>query len=97
MPQIVIASRLSDGRTVFLARNGRWAEFIQEGALAQTTDESAEILRTAQEAERRQEIVEPYLIEVIVDFGAVRPVETREAIRAAGPTIRRDLGKQAEA
>ncbi len=97
MPQIVIASRLSDGRTIFLARNGRWVEFIQDSAIAQTTDESEELLRTAQEAERRQEIVDPYLIEVVVDSGAVRPVETREAIRSAGPTIRRDLGKQAEA
>jgi len=27
--------------------------------------------------------------------GRVRPVEERELIRAAGPTIRRDVGKQA--
>ena len=97
MPQIVIASRLTDGRAVFLARNGRWVEFIQDSAVVKTTDESEEILRMAQEAERLQEIVDPYLIEVVVEAGAVRPVETREAIRAAGPTIRRDLGKQAEA
>jgi hypothetical protein len=31
-----------------------------------------------------------------VDGSTVVPVKTREAIRAAGPSARRDLGKQAD-
>ncbi|TIX08984.1 MAG: DUF2849 domain-containing protein, partial [Mesorhizobium sp.] len=35
------------------------------------------------------------LIDVTVVDGLVEPVRLREKIRAAGPTIREDLGKQA--
>jgi hypothetical protein len=39
--------------------------------------------------------VNPYLFEVREEAGGIGPVEEREVIRSAGPTIRRDLGKQA--
>jgi hypothetical protein len=32
---------------------------------------------------------------VKLDSGSLKPVKQREIIRAAGPTVRRDLGKQA--
>ena len=41
-------------------------------------------------------MVNPYLFEVRVNGEAIVPVKTREAIRAAGPSARRDLGKQAD-
>ncbi|RWH08821.1 MAG: DUF2849 domain-containing protein, partial [Mesorhizobium sp.] len=41
------------------------------------------------------EVVDVNLIDVTVINGAVEPVRLREKIRAAGPTIRTDLGKQA--
>ena len=37
-----------------------------------------------------------YAVPVEIRNGHVVPKALREAIRAAGPTIRRDLGKQAE-
>lgn len=96
MPQAVIASRLRDGRAVFLDRNGRWVEFIQDSRIAQSEPEGEEMMESARRSEERQEIVDPYLIDVVVDGGAVRPVLNREIIRAAGPTIRTDLGRQAK-
>ncbi|WP_292016317.1 DUF2849 domain-containing protein, partial [Mesorhizobium sp.] len=41
------------------------------------------------------EVVDVNLIDVTVVDGLVEPVRLREKIRAAGPTIREDLGKQA--
>ena len=42
------------------------------------------------------EVVDVNLIDAEVVDGVVEPVRLREKIRAAGPTIRGDLGKQAE-
>jgi hypothetical protein len=70
--------------------------FIQESRIAHTTEEDEEIMQIAQESESRQEVVDAYLVDVEAEHGTVRALHHREAIRAAGPTIRRDLGKQAE-
>ena len=43
------------------------------------------------------QVIGPYLIDIADDDGAVRPLHYREAIRSKGPTVRLDLGKQAEA
>ena len=40
-------------------------------------------------------MVAPYLFEVRVLNGAIRPVKEREIIRAAGPTVHKHTGKQA--
>ena len=40
-------------------------------------------------------VVDPYAIVVEERNGHLAPKALREAIRATGPTIRRDLGKQA--
>jgi hypothetical protein len=40
--------------------------------------------------------VTPYLFDVVLDKGTVKPVREREIIRSLGPTIRTDLGKQAK-
>ena len=43
----------------------------------------------------RNEFVAPYLFEVREEAGVIRPVKEREIIRAAGPTVNPNLGKQA--
>jgi hypothetical protein len=52
-------------------------------------------LAAAEAFVRDRIVVNPYLFDVRVDGAGVRPVEEREIIRAAGPTVRLDLGKQA--
>ncbi|MEL0150564.1 MAG: DUF2849 domain-containing protein [Parvibaculales bacterium] len=42
-------------------------------------------------------VLEPYLFEVLEAGRVYKPASVRETIRAAGPTVRLDLGKQAEA
>ena len=41
-------------------------------------------------------VVGPYLMDVAAENGVPRPISNREVIRARGPTVRLDLGKQAE-
>ena len=50
----------------------------------------------AKEDEGQNLVVDPYAVAVEIRNGHVVPKALREAIRAAGPTVRRDLGKQAE-
>ena len=52
-------------------------------------------LKQAAEWIRKREVVAAYLFDVKVEKGAIVPVKAREIIRAAGPSVRTDLGKQA--
>ena len=102
MAQIVIASDLADGRVVFLAKGSEaravvWGRLIDESAVAEDAAAAAELLAWAEaDAGDRHEVVDPYLIDVEAREEGLRPTKYREEIRCLGPTIRRDLGKQAE-
>ncbi len=95
MSQIVIANRLTDGRVVFLADGESWASDVDDARVAEPGEGAEALLAEAQRLEAQQQVVGAELIDVEVDGGHVRPTKYREAIRAAGPTNRPDLGKQA--
>jgi hypothetical protein len=92
MAQVLTANRLSDGEVVYLAADGTWIGRIEGAQVLTTEAEGAAALATGAEAERTQQIVHAYLFDITP---AKKPVKMREIIRAAGPTVRRDLGKQA--
>ena len=96
MMQVVIANRLRDGLVAFLAIDGGWAHFIEDARVAQTESEAEQMQTLADQAVADNEIVDPMLIDVERNGDGLRPIKLREAIRAQGPTIRLDLGKQAE-
>jgi hypothetical protein len=91
MAQVLTANRLGDGEVVYLAADGAWVESIDR-AQPLTGAEAEAALAAGQAAEREQKVVHAYLFDITPDR---RPVKMREIIRAAGPTVRRDLGKQA--
>jgi hypothetical protein len=93
MAQMIIANRLSDGRTVFLAAPGRWVEPIDGGCLLDTTAAQA-LLVAAKADEAANVVVEPYLIEVDEQR---RPLAWREQIRAEGPTVLTGAGAEGAA
>ena len=95
MPQVLTANRLLDGEVVYLASDGAWVEELASAAVIATKAEGEAALATGIEAERHQKIVHAYLFDVIDAGVPLRPVKQREVIRAAGPTVRSDLGKQA--
>jgi len=73
---------------------------LEEAALpfvdpAREVPDAAAALARASQDVAASLIVDPYAIEVELRNGHYAPKALREAIRAAGPTVRRDLGKQA--
>lgn len=102
MDQVVIANRLSDGLVVFLAAapgapRGEWMLRLEQASVAADAARAEELLGLGvASARERHEVVEPYLIEVERTASGLRPTKYREVIRALGPTVRRDLGKQAD-
>jgi hypothetical protein len=97
MLQVLTANRLSDGEVVYLGAAGGWVEGLDGALLLGSPAESDAALAKGATAEAEQKIVNAYLFDV-TDTGASRkPVKMREIIRATGPTVRRDLGKQARA
>jgi len=95
MDGMVTANRLSDGVVVFLDAAGAWSEDFHRGAVLADEAAKAAALQTAAATERANLVVGSYWIALETRGGHLAPKELREAIRASGPTNRRDLGKQA--
>jgi hypothetical protein len=94
--QLVTANRLRDGIAVFLTRSGEWSERIDDAALALEPQAAAAFEARAKQAEKANLVTGPYLIDAERRDGGVRASHIRERMRALGPTVRLDLGKQAE-
>lgn len=94
---VATANRLGDGLVVYLAADGSWSERLAEGRVAADETVRAELEARAEAAAAAHFVIAPYLIEVRDEDGVMRPVQYREEIRARGPTVRPDLGKQAAA
>jgi hypothetical protein len=94
--QLVTANRLRDGIAVFMTRSGAWSEVIDEAVLALEPQAAAALEARAKEDERKTLVTGAYLIDAERLNGRVRASHIRERMRALGPTVRLDLGKQAE-
>ena len=94
--QIVTANRLTDGVVVYLDDKGAWSERVEDARVARAQEDGTALLASAETPEHAVRIVGPYLMDVAADGHAPRPISNREVIRARGPTVRLDLGKQAE-
>jgi hypothetical protein len=95
MPEVITANRLTDGVVVFQTADGSWTEDFKRAVALPDPQATADALKRAKQDEANNVLVEPYAIVVEERNGHLAPKALREAIRAAGPTTRRDLGKQA--
>ncbi|AWK87078.1 DUF2849 domain-containing protein [Azospirillum thermophilum] len=93
----ITANRLRDGTVVFLGPDGRWVEALDEAALFDEAAAEPALAAAKAKAEREQFGVDIYAFDVAVGADGRLPVKMRERIRALGPTVRTDLGKQAAA
>jgi hypothetical protein len=93
--KVAAANRLTDGEAVWLSRDGVWAETIQAAEVAADKQAEVELERIANAAVAANQVVDLELIDVELVDGSIVPLRLRERIKAAGPTIRPDLGKQA--
>lgn len=95
MKHAISANRLTDGVVVFFAA-GRWVERLADASLYAEKAELETALEQARQDERRNVVVEAYAFDVQEGPQGPRAGHLREAIRAAGPTVHRDHGKQAQ-
>lgn len=91
MAQKLTANRLIDG-TVLYWKGGDWTESLAEADLFESAEAAEAAVAAAKDFVARNVVVNPYLIDMKGD----RPVKEREIIRALGPSVRKDVGKQAE-
>jgi hypothetical protein len=94
--QIMTANRLRDGDAVFLTRAGIWSEKIDDAALVQEPQATAALEARAADDVKATLITGQYLIDAERLDGKIRATLIRERIRTLGPSVRLDLGKQAE-
>jgi hypothetical protein len=94
--KVLTANRLGDGAVVFLTHNGRWVEAIDAAVVALEPLSADALAKRGLDAEALNLVTGSYLVEVERRDGRVRPLHIRERIRTLGPTVRGDLGKQAE-
>ncbi|PVB59455.1 DUF2849 domain-containing protein [Labrenzia sp. 011] len=95
--KVITANRLLSGEVVWLGDGGRWVERVTLARIFEGKEAVAEGLAQGMASKDRQEVVDVYELDVTVEGGVIVPVRLREKIRAAGPTIHPDLGKQAQA
>jgi hypothetical protein len=92
--QMLTANRLRDGDVVYRKGDG-WVLMLAEGDVYSDQANAEAALAAANAELVRNEFVAPYLFEVREEGGQIRPVKEREIIRAAGPTVHPNTGKQA--
>ena len=91
--QALTANDLLTGEPVF--RTGpTWAPRLPDADLYDAPEPAAAALDAAK-AEVLT-VVDPYLIDCVMEGAVAVPVSYRERVRALGPTIHPDMGRQAE-
>lgn len=93
-PQMLTANRLVDGDVLYW-KAGDWVLSLREADVFADAKDADAALAAAQKYVADNVVVNPYLFDVKTDAKGIHPVKEREIIRAAGPTVRDDLGKQA--
>ncbi|MGI6854753.1 DUF2849 domain-containing protein [Mesorhizobium sp. 1B3] len=93
--KVLTANRLIDGEAVWFAVDRSWAETIGRAEVASDKETEGRLEAIGKTAHDNNEVVDVNLIDVELIDGVPVPIRLRERIRAAGPTNRSDLGKQA--
>lgn len=93
--KVLTANRLIDGEAVWFAVDRSWGETIDRAEVATDKEAEARLEAVGRAAHENNEVVDVSLIDIELVDGVPVPTRLRERIRAAGPTNRSDLGKQA--
>ncbi len=93
--QVLTANRLRGGDVVYW-QGGSWVGGLEASQVFSTKAEAETALTAARQFVADNVVVNPYLFDVRVEADGIYPVKEREIIRAAGPSVHCDIGKQAE-
>jgi hypothetical protein len=97
LPAILIANDLIEGDVVFLGPQ-TWERSYRKAQIVHAAAEADALLARAALDVKANRVVDVYLAQVAINAaGEPVPVHYRERMRTLGPTVRPDLGKQAEA
>lgn len=96
MTKIVTANDLKTGVALYLSETMGWTPRVNEAAVSKTPEEEAALLEKAKKDEHENLVINPALIEVRLEGQKIVPVQWKELIRSRGPTVRTDLGYQAD-
>lgn len=94
--KVLTANRLTDGEAVWLSASGDWQDGIDDALVARHDEAVAALENAGKVAIRSNLVVDVNVIDVEERGQHLYPVRLRERIRLTGPTVRLDLGKQAE-
>lgn len=94
--KVLTANRLADGTCVWLGASGTWLEGIDGALVARHPEAVAALEEAGRQARKDNLVLDVEVIDVEERSGRLYPLRLRERIRLAGPTVRTDLGKQAE-
>jgi hypothetical protein len=96
LPVILVANDLLDGDVVYAAAAG-WTRDPRLARLAHDDAEADALERFGASEFLHAHVVDPYLVDVKPGAdGVPAPRHYREALRMRGPSVRSDLGKQAD-
>ena len=93
MTQALTASDLLTGEPVF-RRGDLWVARLPEADVYAEAEAAARALDLAKT--EATVVVDPYLIDCVMEGEVAVPISYRERVRALGPTVHPDMGKQAE-
>jgi sulfite reductase (NADPH) hemoprotein beta-component len=94
-PQILIASDLKEGEVVFLG-DSRWERDHRRAKIALDPEAAAALEAFGKAEIAKNHVVDVYLADVEISAdGVATPLHYREKMRVKGPSVRPDLGKQA--
>ncbi|MGB0683558.1 MAG: DUF2849 domain-containing protein [Magnetovibrionaceae bacterium] len=89
------SNRLGDGLVVYFTSAGTWSEDLADAAVYDDGDALVSATAKAEEDVAKRLVVGVYAFDAVQSDSGVEAVHYREQIRAKGPTVRPDLGKQA--
>ena len=87
----------SMGPSFSSTQSGVWGERLDRAKVFPDKATAAAGLETGRDAEKRNEVLDLYAIDVSTSGGAIMPLKLREAIRARGPTIHPEFTKPGSA
>ncbi|MTI09037.1 DUF2849 domain-containing protein [Curvivirga aplysinae] len=93
---ILTANHLIEGGVVYLTADNEWSGSIADARIANSEEELAAITEEGQLALTNNKVVDPHTVPVSLEGNFAIPTHVKERIRAKGPTIHPQFGKQAE-
>jgi hypothetical protein len=82
--KVVSANRLRDGVPIYFAGNGVWSPKVTD---ALSSGDGDALLAQARADAGFADAIDAFVVEVVMEQGALRPILLREQIRAFGPTV----------